>query len=98
MAEPRRVDFRAEHQLKIRTLALLVSAAAARVQFTHYGGFRFTGGIFVTVSIAIANKLIGFQEGGVPANAGAAYSAAEDLIMVPTYAFGIDEFGRYALM
>jgi hypothetical protein len=98
MADPRSVDFRAEQQLRTRTLGMLGSHAAARVQFMHYSGIPFDGGAFAAVSLAIRNQLIGFQAGGLPGNAAFFYDLGENLIQVPTYAFGQDNFGRYGLI
>ena len=100
MSEPRKVDFRAEYQLKTRTINLLRSSAARQVEFTCHGMY-FSGSSFEGIAALITAEAIGFRTGHVPDNAGAAYRKKEDLIDVPDYDFGKDatnSYDRHALI
>jgi hypothetical protein len=81
-----------EKDLRDRTLLMLSSKSAQKVEFT-FDGLYFTGAYFSAVALAIVLKPqfhrgIGFRTGHVAADADAQYDPADDVIDVPNYAYG----------
>src|SRR5262245_21167578 len=83
----KRVDFRAEYALRHRTIDLLLSDAARKIEFT-LGGVYFHGLMYGLFADALGKEAIGFEVGSVEENAGASYSSTDDVIKVRRYDFG----------
>ena len=81
-----------EKDLRDRTLLMLWSKSAQKVEFT-FDGIYFTGAYFSIVSMAIVLKAtvswgVGFRTGQVAADADAQYDPADNVIDVPNYSYG----------
>jgi hypothetical protein len=89
-------------RLRDRTIGLLSSKAALKIEFT-FNGVYFVGRYFNLVSSAIMSKWVGgkgvgFRLGQVPKDAGAAYDPDADMIEVLSWGFGVTPYDRQALV
>jgi hypothetical protein len=88
--------------LRDRTLRLILSSAAQKIEFT-FNGVYFAGRYFNLVANAIMSKWVGgsgvgFRTGHVSANAAAQYDPDDDVIDVTGLAYGVLPFERQALV
>jgi len=91
-----------EKDLRERTLFLLWSKSAWKVEFT-FENIYFTGAYFTAVALAIQRKAaggrgIGFRVGQVGADADAQYDPADDVIDVRSYDYGTTAGDRDSLI
>src|SRR5262249_24373382 len=95
-------DLDARMGLRDRTLALISSIAAKKIEFT-FNGVYFAGRDFNLVAAAIMSKWVGgqgvgFRTGQVASNAAAQYDPDADVIDVTSLAYGVVPFDRQALV
>jgi hypothetical protein len=95
-------DLYARMALRDRTLALIQSSAAQKIEFT-FNGVYFAGRYFNLVANAIMSKWVGgqgvgFRTGHVSPNAAAQYDPGDDVIDVTGLAYGVPAFERQALV
>jgi hypothetical protein len=85
---PRAVDFRAEYQLRNRTIDLLKTYAATQVRFT-FNSVPFHGQTgFPQVAAALKEAKINFLIGEVDEGAEAQYDPSDDVIKLKRYDYG----------
>src|SRR5262249_60781923 len=95
-------DLHARMGLRDRTLALIQSDAARKIEFT-FNGVYFAGRYFNLVANAIWSKWVGgqgvgFRTGQVSSTAAAQYDPDDDVIDVTSLAYGVTPFERQALV